>query len=150
MRKLFAELIVFFLALLFTYASFSKLMDYDRFVFQMHLSPFGPIKNNAGLLAVFVPISECAIVLLLLAPKTRLIGVYASLLVLSLFELYILWMLFSGLQLPCTCGGIISKMSWKGHLLFNAFFISIALFYALLRRKNILTRQEIPTTFSRV
>jgi hypothetical protein len=29
-------------------------------------------------------------------------------------------------NLPCSCGGIISKLSWKQHIIFNLFFIVLS------------------------
>lgn len=123
MKRFLTEMTVFLLVLLFTYASMSKFLDYNKFVFQMKLSPFIPIKLAAGFLAWSVPVLEIYITVTLLFKRTRRTGLYASLIILSLFEFYIAAMLFSGMHLPCTCGGIISKMSWREHLLFNAFFI---------------------------
>lgn len=125
MRRFTTELTVFLLVLLFAYACTSKFLDYERFVFQMKLSPFPPVRIGASFLGWFVPTVELTIVLLLLFPKAKLKGLYASLVLLSFFELYIFGMLLSGTHLPCTCGGVISKLSWKGHLFFNAFFIVI-------------------------
>jgi hypothetical protein len=34
-------------------------------------------------------------------------------------------MILSFAKLPCQCGGVISKMSWKEHVVFNAFFIVV-------------------------
>jgi len=45
-------------------------------------------------------------------------------------------MLLSGQHLPCTCGGIISKMSWKQHLGFNALFILVGLIGIIKTKKN--------------
>jgi len=140
------------LILLFTYAGLSKILQHDTFVFQMRLSHVLVMKALAGFLSVFIPIVELGIVVLLLLPKTRRKGLLSSLILLVAFSLYISIMLLSGMKLPCTCGGIISKLSWKGHLAFNLFFILISLF-ALLRSKKVSRSSDTSSTginFSRV
>jgi hypothetical protein len=115
------------LVLLFSYTSLSKFLEYDKFVFQMRLVPLPLFHYAAGMLGWVIPTLEMGITVLLLITGARRAGLLASLILLVVFEVYIIVMLFSGLQLPCTCGGIISVMSWKQHLLFNGVFIILIL-----------------------
>jgi hypothetical protein len=120
----FKEMVAMFLILLFSYTASSKLIEHDRFVFQMKLSPVSPIRMLAPFLSWIVPIIELGItailtIELLMTEHLLKKGLWASLILISLFEIYIAAMLFSGKDLPCACGGIISLMSWKGHELFN-------------------------------
>lgn len=123
----FKELIPVLLIVLFTYTATSKFLDYEKFVFQMRLAPVPFIIPLAPILGWIVPIVEMAIAIVLalgyFSPKLKVTGLYASVILLSAFEVYIATMLLSGSHLPCTCGGIISQMGWKQHLFFNAFFI---------------------------
>lgn len=113
--------------LLFSYTAVSKFLDYHRFVFQMKLAPL-PIMGTLGpILGVATPLLETVIVLLLLFKKTRALGVYCSFFLMLIFEAYVGSMLATGKNLPCTCGGIISTLSWKAHLFLNAGFILIGL-----------------------
>ncbi|GAA4317259.1 MauE/DoxX family redox-associated membrane protein [Compostibacter hankyongensis] len=134
-RSWIIEAIIAALLLLFSYAALSKMLDYDKFVFQMQLSPWHMLKTYAPVLGWLVPITELGIVALLLIPRLRVTGLYASLCLMIIFEGYITTMLLSGLDLPCTCGGLISRMSWPQHLIFNAFFILISLTAILLHQK---------------
>lgn len=126
-----AELISFIsailLIILFGYAASSKVSSYREFVAQMELAPLKIMKSNAGILGWFIPLIEILIVMLLAKEGWRREGFFASLTLLAVFEIYIAAMLLSGMDLPCTCGGIISKLSWKDHLLFNGFFIVVAI-----------------------
>jgi hypothetical protein len=105
----------------------SKFLDYDKFVFQMRLAPVPLMKIFASFLGWVVPAIEMVIAISLTVgffyPAIKTKGLYASVMLLSTFEIYIGIMLLSGSDLPCTCGGIISNMGWKEHLFFNAFFI---------------------------
>jgi len=115
------------LCLLFVYTSASKFLDYDKFVFQMRLAPVPLMKILAPALGWLVPAVEfilaVALAVGMFIPAIKIKALQASIFLLVAFEIYIAIMLLSGSHLPCTCGGIISKMGWKQHLLFNGFFI---------------------------
>lgn len=115
------------LVLLWGYAAFSKLAEYDRFVEQMLLAPVPLMKFFGPLLGWIIPAVELVLLGLLLWDRFRRMGLLFSLLLLLVFQGYILVMLLSGLDLPCTCGGLISKLQWKEHLIFNAVFMGVAL-----------------------
>jgi hypothetical protein len=135
MNKPLIQLVcVALLILLFTYTGVSKLLDHYRFVFQMRLSPLVPVKMAAPILGWVVPVLELAIGLLM--EKWRRISLYVSLVLLSLFEVYIIAMLLSGIKLPCACGGVIAFMSWKQHVLFNACFIALNVFALVTTAKS--------------
>jgi hypothetical protein len=126
-QKWLFEGVVALLIVLFTYTAVSKYLAYEKFVHQMQLAPVPLLKGIAPVLGWVMPAIEIIIVCLLLFNQYKIWGIYASLCLLVLFELYISAMLLSGLRLPCTCGGIVSKMTWKQHLLFNAVFILLCI-----------------------
>lgn len=113
--------------LLFTYTAFSKILDHDVFVGQLKVSPLKPIKAFAGVLAMAIPIIELIMVFGLLTDRFRYYTLYAVGILFVLFEIYIGGLMISGLRLPCSCGGVISLMSWKQHLIFNLAFIVITI-----------------------
>lgn len=121
--------IVFLLILLWTYTASSKFLDYDRFVFQLSLVPFWPIYQTASIIAITIPILESVLAILLIKEKWRFYGVLYSMLLLICFEFYIGLLLVISPHLPCTCGGIISTMGWKSHLVFNAVLILCCAYY---------------------
>jgi hypothetical protein len=84
------------------------------------------ISSGAALLAWQVPLAELAIVLLLIFPATRKLGLWASALVLSLFTVYLVYMVLFSRYLPCSCGGVINNMSWPEHIGFNLVFIGLS------------------------
>ncbi|WP_217643911.1 MauE/DoxX family redox-associated membrane protein [Pedobacter rhizosphaerae] len=115
------------LILLWGYAAFSKFADYGRFVAQMKLAPLPLMKHLAPVLGIVVPLTELVIIGLLFSERFRKTGLWLSFLLLLSFTVYISIMLLSGLSLPCTCGGLISKLGWRQHLIFNASFMLISL-----------------------
>jgi hypothetical protein len=86
-----------------------------------------------------IPATEVFISVMLAVTYTRKAGLYASFILLLIFSLYIAGMLLSGINLPCSCGGIIQQLSWKQHLVFNLFFIVLAFTGIVLERKQKLT-----------
>jgi len=123
----FKQIVTLLLIALFTYTATSKFLDYDKFVFQMRLAPVPLMSLLAPVLGRVVPIIEMLIAITLGAGffyiPLKIIGLWASVILLTVFEVYITAMLLSGSHLPCTCGGIVSQMGWKQHLIFNAIFI---------------------------
>jgi hypothetical protein len=39
-------------------------------------------------------------------------------------------------HLPCNCGGVLQKMNWRQHLIFNLFFICLSLIGIRLYQSN--------------
>ena len=107
----------------FTWANF-KFIDVTSFEEAMFKSPV--LRPYVHELAYIIPISELIVCSLLLFNKTKKAGYYISLLLLSLFTGYIIYILKEyPNHLPCVCGGVISLLSWTQHLFFNFFFMLI-------------------------
>ena len=113
------------LILLFTYTSVSKLSDYPHFVRMLGESPL--IHKGADMIGWLLPVTELVIVLLLVFPATKIAGLYSSFVLLILMTSYICYMILYTPHLPCNCGGVLTSMSWKYHIWFNAFFIGVSI-----------------------
>jgi len=120
-RTTIIEIITLLTLSLFLYAGIAKIMDYTLFREQLAESPV--LKPFAGFIAMALPIVEFALVVLLLVPRWRLKGLYSSLILLSIFTVYIAVMMLTSDHLPCSCGGLLEELSWKGHIFFNGGFI---------------------------
>ncbi len=132
MKKPFlVEIISALLVLLFTYTAISKWMDFQTFRFQLGRSPF--ITDYSGPLAYGIPLLELLAALLLVVPDSRLAGLYISLFLMTLFTGYVYAMLHFSYFLPCSCGGVLSSMSWTQHLIFNMAFTGLAVAGILLQ-----------------
>lgn len=152
-KELVVEIFISLIALLFAYTAASKLLDYNRFVFQMQLAPLPLLYKVAPVLGIAIPTIELFIVIGLLIKKYRVMALSTTIGLLISFEIYITGMMMTGRHLPCTCGGIISKMGWGQHLIFNMFFILIALTAIVLIRRNnspVIQNSDRKRTFSRV
>ena len=133
-RKITIEVIAAMLTLLFVYAALSKLLDFVTFRFQLGNAPY--IGQFASFLAYALPILELAIVALLFLKNTRLLALWTSSIIMIVFTGYIALMLVSGKRLPCTCGGVIQKLSWTQHLLFNLLFTLISIAGIILYKRQ--------------
>ncbi|MGL2965904.1 MauE/DoxX family redox-associated membrane protein [Flavobacterium sp. XGLA_31] len=120
--------------LLFTYAAVSKLLDFQNFQIQLGQSPL--LSAFAAFVSVAVPVTECILVLLLMFNKSRLIGLYGSFALMTMFSAYIVIILNFSSFTPCSCGGILEKMSWTQHLIFNIAFVLIAAIAIILHSKT--------------
>lgn len=126
MKKNYAVTIaVFLLCLLFMYAGLVKALDYNLFVTDMSKSPL-LVKYNKELLGPAVLGMEFLIVVLLSFRPTRLAGLYLSFFVMAVFTLYLGVLYFFFTNIPCSCGGILGKMSYPVHITFNGIFTLIA------------------------
>jgi len=119
------EIISALLIFLFVYAATSKLLDYQKFQVQLGQSPL--LTSFAGWIAWLVPPIEIIVSLLLLFSKTRLLGLYASLTLMVMFSSYVVAITRFSDYIPCSCGGVLTKMNWNQHLVFNIIFVLITL-----------------------
>jgi len=136
------EFISALLIILFIYTGINKIMDYEKFKTEMGRSPF--IQNMSQYIAILLPSGELVIALLLIIKRTRLVGFYVSFFIMSLFTGYIWLMLNYAYDLPCSCGGIISQMSWRNHLYFNTAFTVLAATATILESKAISDKRTTP------
>jgi hypothetical protein len=102
----------------------------------LRLARFPFISTYAIWIAWGVPFLEIVIAGLFLFPKYILTALYASFSLMSIFTTYIILVLKFSDSIPCSCGGVISKLGWKEHLIFNLAFIAFALLGILLVKKN--------------
>lgn len=111
------EIIAAVFILLFTYTAVSKIIEAETFYSTLKKSPL--VNDWAGILYWLLPLAELITVVLLFIPPLRWAGFYLSLALMLMFTAYISFMLLSSYKLPCTCGGILKKLSWKDHMLLN-------------------------------
>lgn len=127
------EVISVLYIILFLYTGLSKLMEYSVFKEQIATSPL--LAPVAKIIAISLPWIEFLIAILLVVPKWRLKGLYASFILMTLFSLYIIGILSFNKELPCSCGGVIAQLSWTQHILFNSALIILAGFGISLEKK---------------
>ena len=133
-QSLIVEIISILYILLFVYAAVSKLLDFENFQVQLGQSPL--LSAFAGVVSYAVPIVELLIVIFLLIPRLRYWGLFAAFCLMIMFTVYIIIILNYSPFIPCSCGGILEKLNWHEHLIFNLVFTLLALIAVLLERSS--------------
>nr|WP_295865467.1 MauE/DoxX family redox-associated membrane protein [uncultured Chitinophaga sp.] len=125
-KKLLVEIAVIAYILLFSYAAASKLLDMELFVFHLQRQAFSP--SLIPVLSWGVPLSELVIVLMLVLPRFRVVGLISATVLMLVFTVYVMIAVLGLFRnVPCSCGGVISTLTWKEHLLFNLFFLLLGI-----------------------
>jgi hypothetical protein len=134
-RKIIIEIISSLLILLFLYASVSKWLTFKLFIGEMNNQP---LPNwMTPWLVWSIPTIEVLISLALIFEKTRLKAFYASMFLMLVFTIYSAAILLHAFQyIPCSCGGVIRKLTWPQHLFFNLFFVGISLAGIVLKKRE--------------
>ncbi|NML38853.1 hypothetical protein HHL17_16725 [Chitinophaga sp. G-6-1-13] len=139
MKKQFlTEVAAFAYILLFSYAAAAKLFRIDMFEFQLKLQPFS--RSWVPFLMWAIPISLILIVLVLLFPRYRMMGLKLGTGLMIVFTGYISLAKFGYFKNPpCTCAGVVPKFTWGQHLWFNLFFLSLGVLAILIQvnKKNL-------------
>jgi len=144
MRKLnaYRTVLTCMLILLFSYTAIDKLMNVQQNAIVLSNMPY--ITHVASYLAIIIPVLELLTVLLLIIPKTNFAGLYCSLLLMGAFTVYLVAMLTTNNNLPCTCGGVLEKMSWKQHVVFNIIVLALIIPGIFLKSKSKVNSKLIP------
>tara|TARA_R110001592_G_scaffold42009_7_gene136715 strand:- start:1574 stop:2011 length:438 start_codon:yes stop_codon:yes gene_type:complete len=121
---LITEIISILFVLLFVYASASKLLGYQKFKVQLIQSSL--LSPYANVIVWFIPVLELGIAILLLS-KYKLLGLQLSLGLMTVFTIYIWYVLNYSPHIPCSCGGVISSLNWTEHIIFNLLWIFLAI-----------------------
>jgi uncharacterized membrane protein YphA (DoxX/SURF4 family) len=124
-KKVVIEIISLLYIVLFVYAAISKFLDFENFQVQIGQSPL--LSAFAGIISPAVIIIELIISLLLAIPKRRILGLYLSFALMTMFTAYIFIILNFSSFIPCSCGGILENLGWTEHLIFNSSFIVLGL-----------------------
>ncbi|WP_447641039.1 MULTISPECIES: MauE/DoxX family redox-associated membrane protein [Chitinophagaceae] len=113
---------IYLLIFMFGYTALSKILNYDSFLLKLIQSPIVPNKL-AFFFSYCIPILEILCIALLIF-KTE-VGLYMSFSLLFSFTLYLILVNKLTNYSGCSCGGIITNLSFKAHMLFNISFLGI-------------------------
>lgn len=123
-KTLFIEITSFLFIILFIYAAGSKLVDYQKFTVQLGQSPM--LTRWANLITWLIPIIEIIVAIMFSFKKTQKIALYGALNLMTVFTTYIIIVTNFSSYVPCSCGGVLEKLGWTEHLIFNIIFITLA------------------------
>ena len=132
-KAIFLDIISYLFIFLFLYTGLSKILEHEVFRTALFKSPL--LGNYALFLSILVPLAELLTAIALLIPRTRRLGLYGFLVLMSIFAIYVGFMLYFRSDRPCTCGGIIKYMNWHQHFYFNSGFTLLAILALWLDKK---------------
>ncbi len=124
-KSVVVEIICILYILLFVYAATNKILDFVNFQIQLGQSPL--LSAFAVSISYSVIIAELLISIFLVVPKFRYWALVASFSLMIMFSVYIFIMLHFSPFVPCSCGGVLEKLSWNQHLVFNILFVGLAI-----------------------
>ena len=115
-KKLTVPISIFF-AILFSYATMSKAIDFKNFRDQLAQAPG---MHGSGAIVAYLIIALMTITVLMLCyRRSRLWGLFLTFGMVTVFAGYIAIILTDSKNLPCTCIGLFEKMTWKDNLVLN-------------------------------
>lgn len=129
------EIACFLIVVLFTYAAFSKISEYEDFQRQVGQSPL--LTAFTGFVVWFIPSVEIIVSILLVMPRFRTVAFIMAFSLMVMFTTYIIAILNFTEYIPCSCGGVLSSMGWREHLIFNIVFVIISACGSYAHQRNI-------------
>ncbi|WP_111672704.1 MauE/DoxX family redox-associated membrane protein [Algoriphagus litoralis] len=129
------EVSALLLSFLYAYTAIAKIYDWQETKLAMYNQVVPDWSKD--LLLFGIPGLEMVLAVMLLVPKFRRFGFRLSTLMMGLFTTYVAWVWF-GLagRVPCSCGGIISSLTWGQHLILNLVFLGISVFGIWVERRK--------------
>lgn len=106
---------------LLAYTAASKFFNTELFLTALQAIDF--IHPYAPLLSIAIPVIEVILALLIIYARTRMIGLFAFLVYVLIVTGYLLTALVLSKNLPCTCVGLSSSLSWWQQLGVNLVLI---------------------------
>lgn len=115
-------------------------MEFENFQIQLGQSPL--LSAYAGVVSLLIIIAELLTAVLLSLRRTRLIGLYLSTGLMVSLTVYIYLILNYSEFVPCSCGGVLEKLGWQEHLIFNLVFVGLGI-SAIWIDENLRLRKKI-------
>jgi len=114
------------LILLLFFTGLGKVFNHAAFVSQLHKQPLP--QWSMSILSYLLPMLELGTVLLMCIPQIRMWGLGLAILLMTAYSIYayLAYIEIYG-YVPCACGKVFEKMSWKQHFQFN---LAVTLFAA--------------------
>lgn len=134
-RTILVEVVSAIFILLFVYAAFSKIRDFQKFEVELGKSPI--LSALSHYIAWIVPALEIFISVLLVIKRFQYFALYISFTLMVIFSAYIVVILKFSPYVPCTCGGVLQAMTWTQHLIFNVLFVALGATAILIYPLNI-------------
>lgn len=114
------------LVVLFVYTGVAKLADLSSFRNDLNGQVFPPGWVRG--LVYLLPALEILVAISICFDRSRLLGLWAASVLMFLFTLYAALVLAGVFKrIPCSCGGVIRRLSWQQHFWFNTCFLAVSI-----------------------
>lgn len=124
--RIFTNLAIALIALLWFYAAVSKWLNFAHFREAMHKQPFTPMVQSTLIYAL--PPLEVVTGILLIIKRWAFTGLITSAGLFLAFTVYTALIIARKFgHIPCSCGGLIEHMGWIFHLYFNLAFLILTI-----------------------
>jgi hypothetical protein len=110
---------------MFAYAGIFKIADTQLFASQMKESPLIP-QSIISSLSIGLPVFELILAFILTFDKYNSVSLTLSFITMLFFSLYLIMLVSLYEKVPCACGGILGKLGYTEHIIFNLFFLTIS------------------------
>lgn len=134
------EILAALLIIMFVYAATSKILDLQKFQVELGKSPI--LNSFANVVSICIPVLELLIALLFFVRRSKQLAFYLSFALMVTFTAYVVVILNFSDYIPCSCGGVISRMTWNQHIVFNLFFVTISAMGVFLTPSTILSADK--------
>jgi len=123
------------LILVFLYAGLTKWLKYKVFLKELYNQVF-PAWAVQPIAWIF-PAAELISAILLMTDRTRLWGFRLATALMAIFTAYVAFVVLHVFErVPCSCGGILGKLQWGPHLVFNLICLAVAITGWVLEKKT--------------
>lgn len=124
-KNIFLEIIIALLILLWVYTVISKWGNHQAFYRQLSWNP--TTTGYQDILFYVLPGFELLAALFLLLKPMLWYGLILSAGLMFVFSAYVFYVIFiDPTKATCTCGGVLSAMTWKQHLIFNISYLLLS------------------------
>ncbi len=133
-KTILVDSLTIILIILWVYAAFSKLLDYTNFSIELGKSPL--VTSFAPIVAVGIPLLEIGLAIMLLIEQTKFLALVMSTSLLLLFTCYLFIILNYSSYIPCSCGGILGRLGYKEHIVFNLILFALGVISILFYKRD--------------
>ena len=122
-----SKALLFYFILLLSYAALSKITEGNSLYISLINAPLYLSSELAVFGQWLIPITELVLAISISFKSTRKIGYLGIALLFILLSVYAGWITWFLPNKPCSCGGLISLLSWKQHVVFNLLNLILSL-----------------------
>ncbi|MCC4228622.1 MauE/DoxX family redox-associated membrane protein [Zunongwangia profunda] len=135
--RVLEAILLYYFILLLSYAALSKITEGNSLYTSLMNAPLYLSAKLAAVGQWLIPITELVLAISISFKSTRRIGYLSIALLFILLSVYTGWIIWFLPNKPCSCGGLISLLSWKQHVVFNLVNLILSLVAWYLTKREV-------------